>query len=974
MARKRTAKPTKPPAAAPSPNQENQIEALATFLDTGSPLCKVPQPPNLPATMTAFPSEEDTKKAICEYDEQRLRKIIDKATKSYNDGETRMLASKVGQMEGFQEYQSQFRDARVLHDLKLSIDLLKGHISNDEQVKLHAKLQSITEQMKVTPLYIKVLLNHPNGSPNENAFEQEAAVQKILREISDLEENIKIWESVNTVNKSKEPTNDAQGLAKETKRPVRGRGNLTHEDKKQSAIKAYMKKFNIDEATATHCWSRVHWTRLLEADIIAQTCDEVEMDTANTIPRARPLTIRSGQIHEPVLMPPTDTQSRELTANAKHSSPEVGDVRTDVSVPEPNAKTEFEVKTDKEQPAIQDLGAAEVKNAIAVDTEPLPTAITIMYADVSQPGTILDLWIAFWNDDNDDSAREALYGYLMGFPESARDGTWECHMDWLVGGKYKLVAQDGPKPARDDTCVSHMDWLAGGKCESVSQGRRVPNTWSEVTARKEDKKFSHLKEELVLKPNKAQKPNSKQLMKRLEKLQNRLQGVDNIIPIDNMKSQRVCFDDLGNHEVDVEQDRVEWVLNVGEEKLKQREDRLKKCEGEQQKLDDISQVCTTQRQEIEKLLKQREERLHNHERQQRMTDELLLKRERDIKAREVQWEKHQQQRQEIEKLLQQREVQLQKRDDKLQAREAMVLTHEDRWVKREEQLLNRERLLDHRERAAETRITSLNQQATDLQADMEKGEAKLAHVLDSHQRAKRAMGAQEDDLRYRVQEIEHREKAMEFREEWVKENFKALMAGATNSYTSWGKPWTGDWPSVLELAVKVRAFIETRNWEWSQNMSELADIKRAAVKVEEDAKKMVFSGDIMGAAFPKIAETMRWDENITPVSSDADKTPVAANQLDGWNDNIPIATSTDSVGPSTWPMYEPDKLPASNPANDCSGKWGCKCASCLKREENWRVHMQSSDKNGANKVSPSHMMGDAGRPVYLYDKDNFDDW
>lgn len=44
-------------------------------------------------------------------------------------------------------------------------------------------------------------------------------------------------------------------------------------------------------------------------------------------------------------------------------------------------------------------------------------------------------------------------------------------------------------------------------------------------------------------------------------------------------------------------------------------------------------------------------------------------------------------------------------------------------------------------------------------------------------------------------------------------------------------------------------------------------------------------------------------------------------------------------------MYEIEK-PASTPAKDCSSKWGCRCRSCLTRDEIWKVHMHKNGTDG----------------------------
>lgn len=983
MARKRAAKPANPPPLAPSPrNQETQIEALATFLNTASPLPEPIQSTGSSATMPTpryeglpqgtyglrskedrvgsrilvdrlHNSEQDMETLLRELEgeEERLWKrigvnskeiLLATAAGSYGpNSKARMLLRELEREKGFEKHHNQFRDSQVLNDLKESIGALTGHASNDELSKLHAKLQTITDQMKATPLHTKVLLNHPDGSPNENAFEQEAAIQKMMQEISDLKTNVKVWE--NTVNKAKEPANDAQQPVKgqqavnDAKEPTKEKsdeGNLMQAERKQSAINRCMQRFNIDEATAKQRLLRVHQNRLLEARIMAE-------GTKVAIPKTEPLRIRSGQSYESMSVPPIDTQGRELTANANHSSPQVRHATTDaISAPaEPDVKTELGVKIEKEQPGTQDLGTAGGENMMAVDTAPLPTAKPVMYADVSHPESNMDLWIAFWGGDN--GAWGPLRKYLMGFSEPTRDDVWETHMDWLI----RAI------------------------CDPAAPGRLVPSTWGGTTGRQLDKFSTTL--------------DSVKLFKKLEALQTPIQRLNGggIIPGDRVRSvpildaqehtkhegdqkrvlaekaesQRLRLINLEDREKEHQETKEKLKLHVRhfmqrEEMLRNREQQLRKREAQLKKPDHQSMDCKMQREEIERLLKLREEHLHKREKQRLEVDGLLQKleeqlqehesrlaeREHSLHNREAEWEKHQEQRQEIEKLLQQREEQLQKRDEQLQTREGLVQTREDQSLNREGQLQGREDLLHRRERAAEDRLTSANEQVTKMQEEIEKGEAKLAQLTNACEKAMREISVEEMDLAKRTHALKNREEAVASREECVEQlrmsvygQLKVLRAGPSKPCTSWAGSTTGDWPpSVLELATQVKVF------EWDQNETQLADLKKMAVEVEQEAKKVIFGGEIKLADCKKIAAALGVDDNKdVAVFTEGEENVAATEQWNGWDEDFSTATSTENGKPVNWNTFEAKKFPASTPVKDCSGKWGCGCATCRERDE-----------------------------------------
>lgn len=671
-------------------------------------------------------------------DEQKLlhKEIVTDAAEIFSYfNNTRKLVSEVEQSKGFEEHKSQSRDSQILQDLKESIDSLTGHISNDDQSKLHARLQIITEQMKVTPLNTKVLLSHPDGSPNENAFEQEAAVQKILLGISDLGANIKLW--VNTVNKAKETTKEAKEPASE----MSGKRKKTDAERRQLAIKMCMQKFNVDEETAKQRWLRFHQTRLLEARILAQTSDEVEGNTENPITKIEPLKIRSRQSYESTSIPPLDMQGRELTANAYHSSPQARDATTDaISASKPDLKTKFEAKTEIEQPAIQGLVTARGKNMMAADRAPLPTAKTFMYADVTHPEEIVNLWIAFWN--NDKSVRGTLHEYVMQFPVSTRDVLWESHMDWLAGGIYEPVAQDG--------------W--------------VHTRWDEATAKRVDQLSSRLKEELVIKPNSdryttpfdsnqltekleaLQGPNGEnELMEKVEALQTPMQDLNDggdTDPRDNnqwvpirdtlgqiwrennekralaeKQSQRLQLVKLEDREI--ERQKIEGELKTQEGLLKRCEERLRKRREQPPKPADKLLEIELQRQEIEGIWKKREgissmreglkksregefkngknsSKEHGEQLQKpyHQSPECKMQQEeieRLLKLREEHLHGREKQQLEVDGLLQRLKEQLQERESRLAEREARVHNREIEWEKHQEQRQEIEKMLQQRD-------------------------------------------------------------------------------------------------------------------------------------------------------------------------------------------------------------------------------------------------------------------------------------
>ncbi|KFX92260.1 hypothetical protein V490_05490 [Pseudogymnoascus sp. VKM F-3557] len=888
MTRKRTAKPAGPPAVAPIPTQENQIEVVSTFLDTGSPPQYTGPPTTMPATAyeglphRAMRSEEqrvkhgdliqglhDSKKNMetllrkLEDEEERLERVIKAhsketpvatATENY-DLDTKNLTTKAcipvnEKAERSEKHQKPPRDSQVLNDLKDSINSLIGRISNDEQAKLFAKFLSIADQMEATPVDNKVLLNHPDGSPNENAFEQEAAVQKMLQDISDLEANIKgLAKLYFSMKKGKEMANDGNEPGEKIKEPAReksGEINVTHTERKEAAIKRYMRKLNIDEATARQRWVNVHANRMLEARLKAED-EALEQKAKDAITPTQPLRLRSGQSYESVSMSSMDAQGLELATNARHSSSQAKDAPKDaIPAPQPYEKVEPDVKSEEEQPAIQDFGKAAGEKIMPVDPAPLPAIKTIMYSDVSHPEEILDLWVSLWGGDN--SAWGSLHEYLMGFPESTRDAMWASHLDWLTkGGSNEL---------------------------------------GEFLTRKADK--------LALRRRELETPlDGMQLFRKLESLQDPFQR-----------------------------------FNYGQEDttglLKLREEHLHKREKQQQEVNELLE-------KLEKELQERESR--------------LVETEHRVHDREIEWEKHQEQRLEIEKLLQQREEQLQRRDDQLQAREGVLQTHEDRLATREEQLLSRDKLLQRREDDAEARITLADQKLQKVQAEIKKGESELADLTDYHRRVKRSTEQHEIDLDDRECTLLSRESAVTSREKFleqfqtrVHEQFKSSMTESTKLRTDWGGFSSGDWPKVLEIAMQVKMFVETEGG-WFQNQAQLADLKKIAMEIEKEAKMIIFEGAKAGVN--KGASAINETGKTAPAFTEAKKDGAAVDQWEGWSEVNAFAL------PKT--KLEDETLPATTPVKGCTGKWGCGCTTCLERECLWNAHMPSSKKNAAGK-------------------------
>ncbi|OBT59363.1 hypothetical protein VE04_00479 [Pseudogymnoascus sp. 24MN13] len=946
MVRKRIAKPAIPPPVAPSPNQDPQIEALATFLDTDSPLRETIQATGPPATMPTFVhqglpqdvynvrskeergesrdlvyrfqnTQQDMKTFLRELqeEEERLRKRIDSK-------KAPVPVSKFEQAEGFERNHDKFHETQVLNDLKKRIGALTGHISNDELSKLHAKLQSITTQMKVTPLNTKVFLTHPDGSPNKNAFEEEAAVQEMLQEIRDLQTNVLLW--AKTVNKAKEPANDAREPAEEAKEPVREKG------------------------------------------------DEAEWDTEDAIPKTEPLRIRSGQSYESISMPPMDSQGPKLTANTNHSSPHTRDATTDsTSVPEPDVKTEPEMKTERERPPIQDFETTGRENMVAAAPVSLPAANPVMYSDVSHSGKKIDLWVAFWSGDK--STWDPLHEYLIGFPKSARDDVWEEQMNWLIKGTSD--------PALPDV------WIPKPLDEAARS-----------TSKQIDKLDLSLRKEMVNKQNMKAAVNSEQLSKKLDVLQKPLQPLGNVdiprqkavrngpaqkpnvravIPTtqgpqgfardfyDPTRNERqLAQHDTAQREDQLQNARITWSSWCSKEQrelaelLQKREQNLKNSELEWEK-------HQNQRQETEGLLKQREEHLHKREKQQQEIDGLLQKlenklqerelqlaeREHSVQTREIQWEKHQEQRKEIERLLRQREEQLQKREDQLQTRESLLQTREDQSLKREDNQLTRETLLQRHEGDMEARITITKQEATEMQE-------KLEQLTNAREELKRDTAKQNYDIGTRIQLVGKREVAVASREKCLEQlrmslhnQYKVLMDESEKACADRGRSSTGDWPSVLELAVQVKMYVEAKVLHWNQNETQLADLNKMAVEIEEEAKRVIFGGrEIKLADVKKVTAVLTAnDERDAVVRIEAKNKFTGIQEWNGWHGNTSAATSTKDDESTAWSIFKTEEPLPSTLVDDCSGKWGCACASCRERDNIWNVHMRSSDKNGAGK-------------------------
>ncbi|KFY79597.1 hypothetical protein V499_01414 [Pseudogymnoascus sp. VKM F-103] len=934
MVRKRIAKPAIPPPVAPSPNQDPQIEALATFLDTDSPLREPIQATGPPATMPTFVhqglpqdvynvrskeergesrdlvyrfqnTQQDMKTFLRELqeEEERLRKRIDSK-------KAPVPVSKFEQAEGFESHHDRFHETQVLDDLKGRIGALTGHISNDDLSKLHAKLQSITEQMKVTPLNTKVFLTHPDGSPNKNAFEEEAAVQKMLQEIRDLQTNVLL--RAKTVHKAKEPAKDAREPAEEAKEPVR------------------------------------------------EKSDEVEWDTEDAIPKTEPLRIRSGQSYESISMAPMDTQGPNLTANTNHSSPHTRDATTDaISVSEPDVKSELEVESERQQLAIQDFGTTGRENMVDAVPVPLPAANPVMYSDVSHSGKNIALWVAFWSGDK--STWDPLHEYLIGFPKSARDGVWEEQMSWLRKGTSDPALPDVwvPKP------------LDGAARSTVRQINKFDLSLRSKVIDKQNMKTADDSVQLLTKPEALQKQQRPRSFARdfhdSTRHERQLAQLDVVQREDQLQKRSGHLLELGSsllrremqqHETDVALNRREKEQRELAELLQKREQNLKNSELEWEK-------HQNQRQETEGLLKQREEHLHKREKQRQEIDGLLQKlenklqerelqlaeREHSVQTREVEWEKYQEQRQEIERLLQQREEQLQRREDQLQTRESLLQTREDQSLKREDNQLTRETLLQRHEGDMEARITITKQEATELQE-------KLEQLTNAREELKRDTAKQNYDIGTRIQLVGKREVAVASREKCLEQlrmslhnQYKVLMDEPEKAFADRGGSSTGDWPSVLELAVQVKMYVEAKVLHWNQNETQLADLNKMAVEIEEEAKRVIFGGrEIKLSDVKKVTAVLTAnDERDAVVRIEAKNKFTGIQEWNGWHGNTSAATSTKDDESTAWSMFKTEEPLPSTLVDDCSGKWGCACTSCRERDNIWNIHMQSSDKNGAGK-------------------------
>ncbi|OBT79603.1 hypothetical protein VF21_01321 [Pseudogymnoascus sp. 05NY08] len=970
MVRKRIAKPADPPPFAPTPNQDAQIEALVTFLDTGSPLREPIQATGPPESIQTsgyqgLPqggynmrskegrggsqrlayriqnSEHDMKtflRALDEEGEESFWKRIDSK-------KAPTLLSKFEQAEGFEKHHDQFRDSQVLNDLKGRIGALTGHISNDERSKLHAKLQSITEQMKATPLNTKVFLNHPDGSPNENAFEEEATVQKLLQEISDLQTNILLL--ANTVNKGKEPANDAQDPAKEAKEPVR------------------------------------------------EKSDEVEWDTENAIPKTKPLRIRSGQSYESISMPPMDTQGPELTANTNHSSSRTRDAATDAMLaPKPNMKTELEVKTEGEQPAIQDFGTTGDENIVASDWAHLPTTKPVMYSDVSHSEKNIDLWVAFWNGDK--SAWDPLHEYLIGFSKSTRDDLWEEQMRWLREGISDPALSDVwvPKPLGEATRTTarqidkfdlplrkkqfdkqNMKMAVDSEqlFKKLEVLQKPSQLWSNVELKRQLVQYNDLRRkdqiqkrwdrmhelgssmiDLEVQRHEAEvalKRREEQLQKSAEKspeskiqpqdtedlLKQREELLEKRLKEQQETSKLVQKRQENLHERETRQRELAGLLNKLEKKLQQREDDMKNREVEWEK-------HQKQRQEIEGLLTLREEHLNTRENQRQEIDRLLQKleeklqerelqlaeREQNVHNREVEWEKHKEQQREMEALMEQRDEQLQKRDEQLQTREYQALQRDD-------QLLSRERLLQRRE--VNTGSSKLND---DQLAALQKTVDEVMEVR-----------ALKINLSKRIRAIEGREMDASFVEEWVDALRKILekRRGAEHvevnvELGASGSPITmTNWLAMLGI---VEMSVKHGKVTWLNRHPKFWDFRDAVDYIEKDGEVSFEGGGVKRPQYKKSAIDASKDKEEI-VAAFKQKAVVSRQWKEWGDDNTVAAASKEDDKPTSQGIFNTEKPPTSTLVDGCSGKWGCVCKTCRDRDEIWNVHKPSSNKNGTGK-------------------------
>ncbi|KFY45769.1 hypothetical protein V494_00783 [Pseudogymnoascus sp. VKM F-4513 (FW-928)] len=940
MTRKRTRHTTKPenrPPVDSTSNGETQIESLATFLDTSSPVHEPIQLPGFPEPMSTskdgdmlqclgnMRSEVDRvrsqvlmnpfqstnrDKAILlrepQGEETALKKGMTARMRAL-EARTRMGLDGAQKPSVFEKQSSS--EPSLLDDLKQKIESLAGHISMDEHRKLQTKLQEIAEQIKVTALDTKVYLSHPDGSPNENAFEQEAAVQKILLNISDLEMNIKLCTGVNNPKVSEK----------------------------------------IDEPI------------------------EQGENVEDAIPKTEPLKIRSGQSYDAISMPPMDTQIRELAANAIHSPPRVRDAIADST-----SVSQLDVKADSKQQAIRGVGMAGGENSVTAKTAPLPIAKKLLYADISHPKEILELWITFWNGDK--SVRGTLSEYLTHFPQSIRDETWDTHMNWLYGRApgsrwtpntrgdtaARQAEKAGPPQTQEPVVKPGMDMSLDSqkrfikKLEELGvpvQGqeintsgvrlgdrlRRDPirNTWEKVRPEGDDERVyaggaesskapfvklvdddtqqQNLESETTPRPYPQR---TKRVLWRLSKLQERLQ------------------------ELELEQHKADGILEMRAASLKTKEmkETLKPLEDDAKKVEKQIQEAgkflgsNMQHQETEALLNQRENYLHKLEKQQIAIDELRFLRERDIVRRENDWEKRKEEQLDIDWSLDRRDERSQKRDNQLFARESMLHDHEDRFLRREDQLLFRERQVDRRERRAEARIAALDKQAADLQAQIRDGLTKLGNLSNSRELVRREIAAQGAELDERALAIDSREAAVASREklaelrmdqrnrvptgDWTYMPGPAVKAGAT----------VGNWPRVLKLAVMTRVFIEEKEtiWQWGPDQTDMADLKKVALEVEEEAKKVLSNRPVKGGDFEAGSTAVKASEKkISPAPMQAKKAFIPTDGWNGLDENVPAATpKKDGKTTTSWTTFGAKKPHYSTPSDDCTNERGCPCDSC----------------------------------------------
>ncbi|KFY25910.1 hypothetical protein V493_04374 [Pseudogymnoascus sp. VKM F-4281 (FW-2241)] len=826
MTRKRTPKPANPPPVVSTPSHDTHNETLATFLGTGGLRGYTTPPATFPNIRFQSLTEN--------FD--GLPTLLVLVGSLLNCDEDLLCDS-----EGRREYprkrigidSREQRDFQVLKDLEESIGALTGQISNDEQRKLHAKLQSITEQMKISSLNTKVLLNHPDGSPNGDAFKQEAAVQKILQDISELETNVKLLANVNTINKSKELANDAQNPVKEAEelaRRSRNDENLMQAERKQSGINNRTRSFNFNEAVANN------W-------LGAQTYYKAEEDTEDAIREIDPF-------KNPLCPEPW----------ARDTSPDA------ISVPKHDVKTNLEVKTEGEQSAIMvDLGTVEDMNNMAADTASLSTAKTVMCADDEQ---LLDTNVHWHNHySNDRRAGGYQQKYWMEFPESARDDTRESHMDWARKSTPHSSApaawiSNAPKetfPELIERLCQTQEPVAKADKDTTLDSEEYTIGWANKKRALTEKVAAKKAMNVALERRAIQRQEAEKQAKLQGwplKRRGDLLG-DCELQLKNREEhlEKTGYQSLGSK---LQQQEDEWLL-------KQRGERLHDRDKQQQENDRL----------LEKLEKQLRER-----------DFRLTEREHDVKIREAKWEKHQKQRQEAEGLLQQRERQLQKREEQLQTREVHL-------AKREDHMLLREREVPTA--AGVPSVTPQTTMFQEMQSDIKMHGDQLASLQQTMEEVMEVR-AQKLNLGKRIRALEGREMNASFAEEWVDALRKILEKRREGDevnldFGASGSPITkANWLAVLGVVDLV---MRNDKIAWLESHKRFDNFRQALDCIENDGDEPSSADD--GANGLQDEKPAAVAEKSGEVSFGKADTAAATKKGQDWFASIRPSTSRASI-------------------------------------------------------------------------------